>query len=523
MIAWMLYAALVAVLIAGGALAFERLVGSMGKPRRFVWLAALGLAVVIPLAGRTPDPVAPAVQEATAAVTSLVNGAPVADSWNQVRTNLVPAGAQSGRIAALAWGAASLTVLAVLGTVLLAVAWRRRRWECRNIAGSRVSVSRGFGPALVGLFTPRVVVPSWVLRLEPAARDAIVRHEEEHARARDHLTLLCGGLVTAVFPWSPAIWWMRRRLRAAVEMDCDERVVASGIAVTDYGNVLLEAGARSRRWWGFAPAMGHPESLLERRLKRISEKHEKPGWARALVLAGVAGGAVVAACDIPVPTELADAIEEVIPARAQEPRDGAPSDGIGGSSLAGWFSSDPAPLVFVDGVRVGRYEDLPEPVRRWSESGLREEGLIESVEVMQGEVAKARYGNEGAAGAIHIFTEEQPPGTAIEPSANEPTQPNQGNHWGNKFSGMAGSQPMPLVIVDGQRMPPPEVPPKLTPYQFGRTFIEASFKDIAALDIESFEIIKGAAASMMYGEEAAGGVIQIVTKNPGSRPVAPRI
>lgn len=252
----------------------------------------------------------------------------------------------------------------------------------------------------------------------------------------------------------------------------------------------------------------------------MSEKHEKPGMGRALVLAGVAAGAVVAACDIPVPTELGDAIEEVIPARAQETRDGAPSDGLGGSHLAKWFVSDPAPLVFVDGVRVKRYEDLPEPVRRWSESGLREEGLVESVEVMKGEVAEARYGEDGAAGSIQIFTKDQPPGTAsVEPSANDPARPNQGNLWGDKFSGMAGSQPLPLVLVDGQRMPPPEVPPNLPPYQVGQSF----FQDLAKLDIESFEIVKGAAATVLYGEEAAGGVIQIFTKNPGSRPVAPRI
>ena len=498
------------MLVAGGALALERLVASTGRPRRFVWLAALALAalalaVVIPLAGRTREPAAPAVQEATAAVTSLVKGEPVMDRWNEVRTTLVPEGVQSGRTAALAWGAASLTVLAVLGVVLLTVAWRRRRWECRRVAGPQVYVSHGFGPALVGLLTPRVVVPAWVLRLDPAARDAIVRHEEEHARARDHLTLLCGGLVAAAFPWSPAIWWMCRRLRAAVELDCDARVLASGIGVANYGEVLLEAGSRSRRWWGFAPAMGHPESLLERRLKTMSEKQERPGVARAIALAGVAAGALVAACDIPVPTGLGDAIEEVIPV-PQESRDGAPSDGTGGPYLAQWFVSDPAPLVFVDGVRVERYEDLPEPVRRWSESGLREEELVESVEVMEGEAAKGLYGEEGAAGAIRIITKERPPGTAtVEPSAGEPAQPAQDNLWGDKFSRMADT--LPLIVIDGV--------PVNYPVVVNHTSIDGWSRAVLGLDpadIESFEVIKGANAAMILYGVAANGVIQITTK-----------
>ena len=37
-----------------------------------------------------------------------------------------------------------------------------------------------------------------------------------------------------------------------------------------------------------------------------------------------------------------------------------------------------------------------------------------------------------------------------------------------------------------------------------------------SLDIESFEILRGAAVAAYYGEEAASGVIQIVTKQPGS-------
>ena len=505
MIAWMLYAALVAALVAGGALALERLLASTGRPRRFVWLAALALAVVIPLAGRTPEPTAPAVREATTAVTSLVNGEPVMDRWNEVRTLPVPDGVQSGRIAALAWGAASLAVLAVLGVVLLTVAWRRRRWECRRVAGPLVYVSRGFGPALVGLLSPRVVVPAWVLQREPAARDAIIRHEDEHARARDHLTLLCGGLVAAVFPWSPAIWWMCRRLRAAVELDCDARVLASGIGVADYGDVLFNAGARSRGWWGFAPAMGHPESLLERRLKTMSEKQERPGVARAIALAGVAAGALVAACDIPVPTELGDAIEEVIPVHARESRDGTPSDGTGGSYLAQWFVSDPAPLVFVDGVRVERYEDLPEPVQRWSESGLQEDGLVDRVEVMKGEAARELWGEEGAHGAIRIFLSSRPLDESdVEPSDEELDRrvervEEARNLWGEKFSRMADPQPPPLIIIDGVRVDFP-----------------AGFAGVAefvrAEGIESFEIVKGAAGVRIYGEDAAHGVIQIFTK-----------
>ena len=59
-------------------------------------------------------------------------------------------------------------------------------------------------------------------------------------------------------------------------------------------------------------------------------------------------------------------------------------------------------------------------------------------------------------------------------------------------SSISGSE-TPLIIVDN-------------------VITTSSFDDIAALDIESFEIVKGAAGASMYGSRAANGVIQIFTK-----------
>ena len=54
----------------------------------------------------------------------------------------------------------------------------------------------------------------------------------------------------------------------------------------------------------------------------------------------------------------------------------------------------------------------------------------------------------------------------------------------------------PLIIVDG-------------------VITDAGFDDMAALDIESIEIVKGAAGASLYGSRAANGVIQIQTKRGG--------
>ena len=394
MIAWMLYAALIGALIAAGAFAVERLAVSQGKPRRFVWLAALTLAVVIPLAGglrKTPAP--PVVAEAADGPRHTATEAP--PLIPPVTLPAVPP--ISGRSAAIVWGAGSAAALATLCSVLLAVACARRRWPRSRVDGTNVHLSRRFGPALVGIARPAIVVPRWIVGLARAAQSTILRHELEHARARDHLALLYGGLILAAFPWSPAIWLMCRRLRAAVELDCDRRVIAGGVDAADYGAVLLQAGSRSHTRWGFAPGMGQPRSLLERRLKTMSEKTRRLDPLHGLLLAGAAAIALAVACDTRSPTQLNEAIDEVVTTEGTDVKQ-APSATADGR---------PMPLVVVDGKRFSPDDVAPgDDGDMWPNLQALD---ISRLEIIKGPAAKEIYGDEAAGGVIQIFTTEETP------------------------------------------------------------------------------------------------------------------
>ncbi|MCY4572958.1 MAG: hypothetical protein OXF01_09155 [Gemmatimonadetes bacterium] len=303
----------------------------------------------------------------------------------------IPTGRTAARTAGIAWGAGSAAALAGLCAVLVIIACARRRWPRGRIDGTHVYLSRRFGPALVGIVAPTPVIPAWVLETEPDARAAILHHEREHARARDHLALLYAGLVAAAFPWSPAIWWMCRRLRAAIEIDCDRRVITGGIGAADYGAVLLHAGSRSQGRWGFAPALSQPRSLLERRLRTMSEKRKKLNAAHGALLAAAALVALGIACDMPAPTELDEAIEEAI-------ADGPNAD----DALAGLRAAGPQPLVFVDGVRV---EDLAAAIAG-SRVQSASSGLILGIRVIKGPEATTAYGEEAANGVVNVYTRD---------------------------------------------------------------------------------------------------------------------
>lgn len=321
MLMWMAYAAAVAGLLAAGGLALERICEARGWPRRIAWLTALTLAIVVPLSAVPPPggdmtgdgstTTASSAAEAGGQTTGPVPGKPSADpAAGNLRTRIDLA-------ALLIWGAASLVALLALGSVLFLSAVARRRWRRRRIDGEEVYISRDFGPGLVGVVRPVVVIPGWVLALGAAARVMAVKHEREHARGRDHLTLLYSGLAVAAFPWSPAVWWMCRRLCAAVEMDCDRRVIGSGVPVSEYGGLLLRIGAMRPRRQVFSLTLAERGTLLERRLQTMmaagsGDGRKQPTKTGMALLAGVVLATVVAACDMSPPTAIAPAVAEVL-------------------------------------------------------------------------------------------------------------------------------------------------------------------------------------------------------------------
>ena len=230
----------------------------------------------------------------------------------------------------------------------------------------------------------------------------------------------------------------------------------------------------------------------------MNGKRRKLAVGHAVVLMGVAIGALVVACDAPVPTELRETIDEVVAHNAREGTVPVPANRPAQSPLGKWLDSEAAPLVFVDDVRIETPEGLPETVRRWIEGG-HDDDLARRLKVVRATQARELYGEEGANGAILIFTGQDGADAGLR-----------------MFPAQPSSTPIPLVVVDGQRVRPPAIPSNLPPYQFGHAVWAAHFMSLADLDIESFEISRGAAAVALYGDESATSIIQIVTKQPGS-------
>lgn len=303
---WMLYCAAVGVLLSGGALALERGLRALGRPTRWVWAGAMALTLAVPAAARVV-PAADATPAASAAAPAArKRPAPVPLAAETRARRLAPPTLDLGRwdpALRLAWGASSAAVLLALAAMAAVLGRRRRGWSAAEVDGVPVLVSPDVGPAVVGIFRSRIVLPAWTLSADEQARRLVLEHEGEHVRAGDPRLLAAAIVFAALTPWNPAAWWQLRRLRLAIEVDCDARVLRRRGDVRAYGSVLLEVGRRAVRSPLPVAAFAEPVSSLERRIRIMTAPRARRPLLRAAAFAALAAGLVAVACEAPQPTQ----------------------------------------------------------------------------------------------------------------------------------------------------------------------------------------------------------------------------
>ena len=206
----------------------------------------------------------------------------------------------SDRVLGSAWLAASAVVALWLVATQRRLRRRLRAYPPRIVDGQRVLVSSGLGPAVVGVVRPQIVLPEWALSVPESDRRIIVAHETEHRQAHDPLLAFVALIVVAALPWNAPLWWQLRRLRLAIEIDCDRRVVSRhGHDPHAYGMLLLATRERASRVTpAMAIAMTAMRSGLGRRVEAlVGERPRSAVWR----LGALAAAVVLAAGVVSVP------------------------------------------------------------------------------------------------------------------------------------------------------------------------------------------------------------------------------
>lgn len=303
MLLWMLSAIVFTAFLAVAAWWAERALRAAGRPARWVWLFALA-------AGTTWPVLVPLLRRLSPVPDTAPSGVMLLDAVRIAPDGMMPTSGWpplADRVLLGMWVAASVLLLLRYVSVWRAVRALRRTAERRRVDGVEVLVSRDVGPAVVGVRNAAVLLPHAVLELDAPLRALVLRHEEEHRRARDTWLLLALAVAVAVMPWNLPLWWIARRARLALEVDCDARVLAAGGSATRYVQVLLLAAQRTSAA-PLTPMLVASRTHLERRIVAMQERIAQRGRRRTVRIVAATTACAVAlavACSSPIADQTA--------------------------------------------------------------------------------------------------------------------------------------------------------------------------------------------------------------------------
>ncbi|WP_243049581.1 M56 family metallopeptidase [Dyella sp. RRB7] len=318
MLAWMIYVIVVTIALSVAALVAEHAARRRQSPGRWVWAAALLASLLLPtimasVSVQVPDlmkPATPSIPVVLRNATSVPLPAAIIDLGSD-DAPLLP-----GHTHALwprLWAASSAVLLAALCLSAVMLHRRKRRWKQAKLGGKPVLVTPDVGPAVVGLLRPKIVVPIWLMQAPVAQQQWVMAHEQSHLDAHDPQLLTLALCLLVVMPWNVPLWWQLLRLRRAIEVDCDARVLRGGGNIKAYCETLIDVGQNQSAYLGAVTAMSESKSFLEQRISIMLLKPTK--WTRALATALVclSIGMVAFAAQVSPPNAASPAIAHVGP------------------------------------------------------------------------------------------------------------------------------------------------------------------------------------------------------------------
>ena len=290
-ISWMLTTLVFGLCVALAALSAEPLVRALRRPVRWSWTIALAVATLWPVAWLLASAAFPTLRTVAQRLPT-ATVAPVDLAMSPGPFSLMES---ANRAAIVLWCAASLLLGIRLARALVALRRVGASAERRTIDDVSVLVADGVGPAAIGMRRYAVIVPRALLDLEQPLRRLVLEHEREHCAAGDPRLFVAAALSVVVFPWNPALWVIARRLHLALELDCDDRVLAHGADPIRYGRLLLVLG-QHRPAASVAPMLVSSLSHLERRIIAMRTRLDRPRPGRLVAAGMLLGVGIAGAC-----------------------------------------------------------------------------------------------------------------------------------------------------------------------------------------------------------------------------------
>jgi hypothetical protein len=309
MLSWMVYALLVSLLLGLSTLAFEQSARFRRGSSRWLWAACIIASVAIVFVpGRLTEKSRQELQQdrVTSSITvALPQVTPEVPRLTSpiISRDQLPVSDYVYGLVEWSWILSSLAFALVVIGSSIHLLWRRRGWQHGQMAGASIMISNDCGPAVVGFLRPVIVVPHWLMQAPLEEQELVIAHERCHLDARDNQLLTAALCLLICMPWNPILWWQLRRLRLAIEIDCDARVLNLGHSLTRYSETLIAICERRSAYNAIMMSGYGSQSFLQQRIQTMVRKQARFARIWALSLACLGAGLAVCAAEITPPKE----------------------------------------------------------------------------------------------------------------------------------------------------------------------------------------------------------------------------
>lgn len=336
----------IALVAAAAAVASRMLRRFPALPRHAVWVAALGIALLLPAAqlvrryraaseSVSPAIVYPAAQQLSAPGLPIAGGAGEKIYVTRENTKVSATVPVKPRRNFSVGGGIAAAIVAFYAALMLwrmtalALAWNRARLLARRakfvsldarLRGVTDACGAAFGgakaslffsdeiaaPATVGWLWPRILLPESLVREgDIDSLTAAIGHEMAHIARRDYLLNLICEFLYVPLAFQPVAAIVRQQIRRTRELRCDELVAERLMQPKNYARALVElarAATRSNSLLTVAVGMSDGDILEERILSTLRRQNMKVQRKRSLL--GMAAVVLIAPCAIAAPFAL---------------------------------------------------------------------------------------------------------------------------------------------------------------------------------------------------------------------------
>ena len=146
----------------------------------------------------------------------------------------------------------------------------KARQNVRLLSSDSVDV-----PFAIGIWSPRIVIPSALLNWPNQKLEMVVSHELAHIHRSDILWHWLNRLACCLAWFNPLIWFAAKRGILERERACDDRVLQTGALPTEYGQSLVDVAAMMVSHKNMACTVSMAEPPLKERLRFILTSERK--------------------------------------------------------------------------------------------------------------------------------------------------------------------------------------------------------------------------------------------------------